>query len=326
MTRKEFIADQGAERIDQFLTRQYPEFSRAKIQRAIAKGNIEINGKIVLEKSHVIHSTDHISAVIELPTLIPQPHLDIPIVYEDDSILVIDKPPGIAVHPNPGQKKDSIAGWLLGRYPQLAAVGEGAFRPGIVHRLDADTSGLLVVAKTQGAFKFLKKQFQSRTIEKEYAALIHGALHPTHGVFDQPIGRKTGQARLQAGIGREARTEYWVKKEYRLPRIDGPVSAGGRAGGEIDIFTLVRVLLHTGRTHQIRVHFAAAGHPVAGDLVYGGRFKSRDRLLFPRQFLHAVKLSLPLPGGRKKEFKSQLPQDLQVCLNQLTISRPHDSR
>jgi 23S rRNA pseudouridine1911/1915/1917 synthase len=219
---------------------------------------------------------------------------DIPldIVYEDKDLLVVDKPAGLTVHPALGNPSHTLVNALLFRFPELA--DEDALRPGIVHRLDKDTSGLIIVARNRAAHNRLAAQFKSRTVTKAYLALANGRISPEKGVIDAPIGRdpKRRQRMAVTGTGRPARTEYSVIKY-------------------IGNYTLVEARPKTGRTHQIRVHLASIGHPVVGDAVYGAKSP-----LLARQFLHACRLGFRLPSDdRYVEFESPLPPDLQRALD-----------
>jgi 23S rRNA pseudouridine1911/1915/1917 synthase len=225
---------------------------------------------------------------------------EVKIIYEDKDVLAINKPAGLLVHgPN------SLVDWLLKKYPEIKDVGEDSTRPGIVHRLDKDTSGVLLVAKNQKAFEYLKEQFQNRKIKKKYIALVEGNIKDSNGIIDLPIGknkkdfRKKTAGGKMVGISREAVTEYKVIKRF-------------------DKFTLIEVYPKTGRTHQIRVHFKAINHPVAGDKLYGRQNNLN------RQFLHASSLEFNLPAGKaglpngaRIKFEADLPEDLRNFLNML---------
>ncbi len=230
------------------------------------------------------------------------------VLYEDSAILVIDKPAGLMVHSDGKSEEETLVDWIRKTYPSIEGVGEPIRlqngdileRPGIVHRLDRQTSGVMVIAKTQDVFLFLKEQFQTRTIEKKYLAFLYGALPEKKGVIERPIGRSRGNPRLWSaqrgtrGVMREARTEYEVLKE----------------GGEC---SYVEVSPKTGRTHQIRVHFKAIHHPVVCDGVYA---PGKPCLLgFKRLALHAQSLSLTLPGGERRVFEAELPEDFKNALH-----------
>jgi len=217
---------------------------------------------------------------------------DIKIIYEDKDILAINKPTGLVVH-----GENSLVDWLIKKYPEIKGVGEDPERPGIVHRLDKDTSGVLLIAKNQKSFEYLKEQFQNRKIKKKYIVLVCGKLKVESGVIDLPIGRsKTPLKRLASekarGKLREAITEYKVIKKF-------------------DNYTLVEAFPKTGRTHQIRVHFKAIGHPVAGDKLYGRQNNLN------RQFLHANSLEFNLLNGARIKLEADLPEDLKNFLNML---------
>ena len=233
---------------------------------------------------------------IDLPPA-PQNHLiaePIPlnIVYEDDDVIVVDKPAGLTAHPAPGHAGHTLANALLAHCPGLAGVGE-AMRPGIVHRLDKDTSGLTIVAKSSSAQQYLIGQFKARSVTRGYLVLVRGKVMPDRGVIEGPIGRDPSNRKRMAVVadGKWARTEYSVKRY---------------CGG----YTLLEVTPETGRTHQIRVHLLSIGHPVVGDAVYGVRSPH-----LRRQFVHACRLGFRLPGaGDYREFTSELPADLKLAL------------
>lgn len=300
---RKFLVKTDNIRIDQYLADCNKDLSRGVLQRLIKNGAVSVNGQMETKPSTRISFGDSIILTYEPPRLLAREDMVLSVIYKDDDVIVIDKPAGVVVHPTPSQEKPSIAAVLLATEDVRPGVGEDEFRPGIVHRLDVDTSGLLVVARTAEAYEYLKQIFQTRNIEKYYLSLVHGFFPEKHGKYTQPIGRVAGNKRLEAGIGRQAVTEYWVESRYR---------------SKVDNFSLVRILLHTGRTHQIRVHFSSDGHPVAGDRLYGGKYRKSDKELFPRQFLHACRLKLRLPSGVEKEFSSPLPQDLKNSLGILT--------
>lgn len=238
--------------------------------------------------------------------------VDPAIIYEDAQIAVLDKPAGLMVHPTANGEAGTLADFLVARWPQLRAVGDNpALRPGIAHRLDRDTSGLMVVAKTSEAFAALKQAFQSRNMEKRYVALVHGVPKQPSGVIDLPIGHSAHTSTKRAvrrGARdlrgeREALTHWKVRQRYHE-------------------YTLLEVRPKTGRTHQIRVHLAAIGHPIVGDRLYGARRGKRgaEALGLKRQFLHASYLSFALPGGGRFAFESDLPRDLAEALERLERS------
>jgi len=312
-------------RLDKFLQVLFPQFSRAELQNIIAAGDVLVDDVVVRDKSKTVKKNQRISLNYNSPKLALRPDIILPRIYDDNDVLVVDKPPGIVVHPNPRAQKPSVAAAVLAQQTFTETVGENKFRPGIVHRLDVDTSGVLIMAKTQRAYEHLKNAFQSRKIYKEYLVLVHGKFKEKHGKIESAIGRITGQGKLSAGIGRPAATEYWVQDEFG-DRVDLHTKHSGhnkisnrvssvRSGVGVDTYSLLRVQLHTGRTHQIRVHFSSLNHPVCGDKLYGGAWKQKDVAKFPRQFLHAHKLRLILPSGKEKEFVSPVPKDLQNILD-----------
>jgi 23S rRNA pseudouridine1911/1915/1917 synthase len=272
------------------------------VQRLIDDGFITLNGSIC-KASDKVGQGDVI--VVRVPPPAPTELLaeDIPltIVYEDDDVIVIDKPAGLVVHPAAGHDSGTLVNALLGYIPEWEGIG-GEVRPGIVHRLDKDTSGLIVAAKNDRALQFLQDQFKARTIKKMYLALVEGVLEPREGIIDAPIGRsKTDRKKMAVTRdGRSARTRYRVRQIYRQPDL-----------------TLVEAYPETGRTHQIRVHFAWLKHPLVGDEVYG---RQRPSVLLDRHFLHAASLTLTLPNGETHTFISKLPDDLQHVLDQLTAA------
>lgn len=305
----ELTADK-TERLDKFLAGEIPDVSRVRIQKAIRNGQITVNSKQISEKDFILSAGD----TVKLPEFEQQKLKAISykliVVFENEDLAVIDKPAGLMVHPAAGKKADTLAAALLTRFPGIEKVGD-AHRPGIVHRLDEDTSGLLVIAKTPEAYEYLKKLFKERDdVEKEYLALVHGKMEQLHGLIDAPIGKSPTGQKMRVGTGKSAATEYSVLTE-------------GERG--VDRYSLLVVKLHTGRTHQIRVHLAHIGHPVAGDKIYGGKFKQTDARFVPRQFLHAYKLKLKLPDGTWLELVSELPPDLKSVLRRLDIKLPVSS-
>jgi 23S rRNA pseudouridine1911/1915/1917 synthase len=286
------IADRPGERLDIFIARSLPDVSRAHAQRLIAEGHVRVDGggakpSLRLEPGARVDVEQPAPAPVAVQ---PEP-IPLVILYEDEDVIVVDKPAGMAVHPGPGHAGATLVNALLAHCPDLAGI-EGSLRPGIVHRLDKDTSGLLVVAKNDRAQLALTSQMAERTARKEYLALIHGS-PPATGTIDAPIGRHPGRRKQMAIVaeGKPSRTHF---------RTLGPV------GGD----TLVLARLDTGRTHQIRVHFAGIGHPIVGDPVYGRRSD-----LVGHQFLHAWRLGFHHPRtGEWLHFEAPLPEDLLAAL------------
>ncbi|MBN1855519.1 MAG: RluA family pseudouridine synthase [Dehalococcoidia bacterium] len=290
-------ADIACSRLDVFLSNSIDGLSRAAAARLTRESHVTVNGTMC-KPSQRINVGDTVTVLFP-PTASATPQGEqstLNIIFENDAVLVIDKPAGMVVHPSPGHDAHTLVNALLGRYPQLQC-GE-ALRPGIVHRLDKDTSGLLLVAKDESARQYLMQQFKEGRVHKEYVALVVGRTAQS-GTIDEPIGRHPVHRKKMAVVstGREARTHYTVC-EY------------------IGEFSLLNVVLETGRTHQIRVHFDHIGHGVAGDRTYGGK-NSRRALsgVLARQFLHAHTLTLLLPGEREpRTFISDLPNDLIASL------------
>lgn len=290
------------ERLDRALTQLFPELSRTRAQAAIKAGTVRVNGKAVrasalLEAGQRIEMDADALAATSTPEAVgaqlPQAEaIPLRVVYEDEHLLVVDKPAGLVVHPAPGHTTGTLVNALLAHLPGLTA-GSDASRPGIVHRLDKDTSGLIVIAKDAPTHTALAHQMKEHSTVKRYLALVEGRMPAPEGVIDAPIGRDPRHRQRMALVsevngGREARTRFKVLREIR-----------GRS--------LVELQLETGRTHQIRVHLASVGHPVVGDSIYG-----RAQLpLPPRQFLHATHLEFVHPSsGEWLIFDSPLPADL----------------
>ncbi len=303
--------DEG-NRLDLYLSRQVPFLSRNQIQRLIEKGKVLVNSK-KSRSSYRVRGGDFIEMEVPPPEEIilkPQ-HLPLDIVYEDKDLLVINKPQGLVVHPAPGHYEGTLVNALLYHCPDLTGIG-GYLRPGIVHRLDKDTSGLLVVSKNELAHKSLTEQLKNRTLKRKYLALVHGEVMEDKGVIDAPLGRDPRNRKKFAVVpdGKPARSYYRV-----LEKFPG--------------FTLLEVELETGRTHQIRVHLAYAGYPVAGDPLYGSK---RNPLGLPGQALHAYQISFSHPRtGELMTFEAPLPSTFKKALAYLrgeinSLDLPQTSR
>ena len=292
-----FVMDKPGTRLDKFVGEKCLELSRTRAQKLIADGYITVNGRVA-KSSLKLEIGDKIDVVI--PPTPPSPlspeAIPLNILYEDDDLLVIDKPAGLAVHPAPGHPGHTLVNAILSHFPHLAELSD-SLRPGIVHRLDKDTSGVMLVAKNQIAQANLINQFRTRAIVKAYLVLVKGKLTPERGIIEAAIGRDPSNRKRMAVVteGREARTQYQVIKYI---------------GG----YTLLEVAPETGRTHQIRVHLSAIGYPVVGDPVYGVKSPHLSR-----QFLHACRLGFKLPStGEYVEFTSELPPDLARALTDVT--------
>lgn len=307
MHQKKFrIETQSGQRLDVFLAGKIPALSRSKIQELIDSGKITVNNNTAKSSRRLRRGEQvTIEYTLEEPgfQLFPQ---DIPLnlIYKDNSILVINKPSGMVVHPGPGNPSHTLANALIHHFHEVQTIGPEN-RPGIVHRLDKETSGVLVAARNQKAYYFLKRQFKQRKVEKNYLGLVWGRISEPEGELTWPIGRHVrDRARMSVKTAkpRRAHTFYWVKERF-------------------DHFTLLVIKPVTGRTHQIRVHFATAGHPLAGDRRYG---KKKDTSRAPRLFLHASALAFAHPEtGTRMDFTAPLPADLKKFLD--SLSRDTDS-
>jgi 23S rRNA pseudouridine1911/1915/1917 synthase len=296
-------------RLDAFLASQIEGWSRARLQRLIENEDVLVNGK-QSKSSYKLREGDDVEVELTVPatTDFTPENIPIDIVYEDETLVVVNKPAGLVVHPAAGTPSGTLANALAYHFQQLPDRGTGV-RPGIVHRLDRDTSGLLVVAKTEAALENLSDQFRDRTVFKSYVALVHGRVLSNSGKIDEPLARDRSNRTRMAVVrgGRSALTLYRVRRS-------------------LDRFTLLDVELKTGRTHQIRVHLAWIKHPVVGDETYGGgrdntiqdaRLRARVRNL-GRHFLHAEKLAFTHPETREVvKFESPLPSELAELLVEL---------
>jgi 23S rRNA pseudouridine1911/1915/1917 synthase len=296
--------EEAGARIDRYLTGVLAGESRSQIQRLIKDGRVTIEGHAV-RPNRVVRAGEAI--VVDMPApaspaLQPEA-LDLDIVYQDADVVVVNKPAGMVVHPAAGHAQGTLVNALLHQITDLSGIG-GELRPGIVHRLDRGTSGLMVVAKNDRAHAELARQFHDREVEKEYVALVWGVVQAGRRI-DLPIGRDPADRKKMSARARRARSATTrVTKALHMPGV-----------------SLIHVAISTGRTHQIRVHLSAIGHPIVGDAVYGGLRRRvagdlRPVLALNRPFLHAGRLVFHHPAdGRKMEFEAPLPQDLQSVLD-----------
>ncbi|HEY1338465.1 MAG TPA: RluA family pseudouridine synthase [Bryobacteraceae bacterium] len=292
----------AGKRLDHFLQHEMSGYSRARLQAWIKDGRVLVNGQIGKASQHLKLGERIEVAPGDLPPLRAQPEdLPIEILYEDESVVAIDKPAGLIVHAGAGAHSGTLVNRLVHRFQSLSGVG-GELRPGIVHRLDKDTSGVLLVARTDTAHRALASQFAGRTVEKIYLALVLGGMRSETGRLERPIARDpVRRIRMTArlGSGRAALTEYRVLERFNK-------------------FTYLEVRIGTGRTHQIRVHLASEGHPVAGDRLYGGPAAER-------MFLHAWRIAFTSPAsGKRVTVESPLPGALAKWLQRLR-SEPSSS-
>lgn len=301
---RKFIHTGEKDRLDRAVAIIYPDISRSRIQKDIELGFITVNGNKVATTKHSVQEGDEIAYQYQAVKPSAAVGMNIPILFENADMLIVDKPYGLPVHPAPGYVGTTLIEELLLTHPEIGGVGEDPIRPGIVHRLDKDTSGAMLVAKNQESFIYLKEAFASRRVHKEYSALLIGNLSEQHGLWNLPIGRHPADFRKMTTENpkesKESLTEFFTIGHFR---------------GEVDEYTQIKVKLHTGRTHQIRVHASAAGYPIAGDKLYGKRASNIAGL--DRQFLHSSGIEVQLADGSWIEAHSKLPEDLQSFLNRI---------
>jgi len=305
-------SDEAQRRLDVYLTSALAKISRAQIRKLIDNGHVRIEGRNA-KASYVVKESDRIAVEIPPPQaydVLPE-EIPLEVLYEDEDIIVINKPAGMVVHPAAGHIRGTLVNALLAHCRDLSGIG-GEMKPGIVHRLDRGTSGVMVVAKNDVTHLSLSQQFRDRSVKKIYTALIYGPIKPDDGVIEKPIGRSVKDRKVfssQTRKGRIASTEWHVIKRY---------------GTDL---TLLEIRLHTGRTHQIRVHMKELGHPLVGDLTYGSvrqikriSDRSRQKLVasFARPALHATRLGFMHPVRDEwMEFEAPLPEDFRKLLSNL---------
>jgi len=312
---------ESGQRLDKYIAKEVPDLSRSLVQRLIREGLVTVNGQTV-KASRKVEGGDMI--VLRVPP--PEPlevrpeAIPLDIVYEDADLLVVNKPAGMVVHPAYGYRTGTLVNAVLTHCPEIAGVGD-TLRSGIVHRLDRETSGLIIVAKNDAARQHLQRQFKRREVKKVYLALVEGHLEPAQGLIEAPIGRDPRHRKRMAVMkvekgGREAQTKYRVVEYFAF-----------QVGRMSRLYTLVEAQPVTGRTHQVRVHFAFIGHPLVGDPVYGFRKQRLAGYGLPpqgRQFLHAQSLGLHLPHSNQYiEFRAELPPDLREVLERLRVLADH---
>ena len=285
-------------RIDKYLSEVFKDKSRSYLQGLIEKGNIKVNNKDI-KSNYKLREFDDISVILPEPILLQVEPEDIPlnIVYEDSDVIVVNKPKGMVVHPAPGNYNGTLVNALLYHCNDLSSIN-GVVRPGIVHRIDKDTSGILVVAKNDEAHNFLSDQLRNHSMKREYYALVEGRISKDNGTIDKPLGRNK-KDRLKFAIvegGRRAVTHYEVLERYRNT-------------------TLIKCNLETGRTHQIRVHMASISHPLVGDNLYGLK---KQKYKMDGQMLHAKVLGFIHPRTKEyMEFSSELPENFEKLIQNL---------
>ena len=298
--------EEAGQRLDRYLAARFPELSRTRLQELVADGHVRVGGR-ASKRSHQVAAGETVEIEIPPP---PSPEVrpeavPLEILYADEDLAVVNKPAGVIVHPGAAASAGTLASALLHRFGKLSTVG-GPLRPGIVHRLDRGTSGALLVARSDAAHRSLVEQFRERRIQKTYLALLHGRMKQESGRIELPVARdmrRRSRMTARRREGRPARTDWRVRL-----RLSG--------------FTLIEADLHTGRTHQLRVHFSALGHPVVGDTLYGAPrvVRAGSAVLPPlgRNFLHAAQIRFMHPrSGETVEVRAPLPAELRSYLRQL---------
>lgn len=295
----------AGERLDVYLATELG-IARAQVQKAIKSGAARLNDAPAKAHAPVQPGDVVLYATEETKEVVPEPVANLDILFENDDVLVINKPSGLLVHPTASAKSETtVVDAVRKHFPKIDSVGEDTNRPGIVHRLDKDVSGVMVIAKTQAMFEALKEQFAGRTVEKEYVALVYGVLNKEYDEIAFRLARSKSKGRMvsrpDSQEGKEAVTQYDVVQRFKTT-------------------TLVRVKILTGRTHQIRAHFKGIGHPIVGDKLYKRTYMKHIRAIpLPRVFLHAQKLSFTLPDGSRKTFEAPIPEELNHLLTTLTV-------
>ena len=291
------------ERLDKFLVASLPEFSRARLQGLIEDGHVLVNGTQAKKAGQAVDTGSNIEVHIppSVPGKLEAEDIPLDIIFENDDLIVVNKPAGMVVHPAAGHASGTLVNAVLGYDPEMEGIG-GEERPGLVHRLDKETSGLIILAKNDSAHNWLQDQFRLRKVEKVYLALVDGKPPTPSGRVEAPIGRdpshRKKMAIVPAGKGREAVSEYKTLESFKN-------------------HTLLEFHPHTGRTHQIRLHCEFLGCPIVGDAIYGKRKFTAD---ISRHFLHAAKLTIILPGeSSPRTFEAELPDELGKVLDEIRI-------
>ena len=295
--------DRG-KRLDIALVESTSGLSRSQIKRLVNQGNVIVDGTVSSKSGTMIRGSE--TVIIRVPppvsTAVVAEDIPLDIIYEDNELLVVDKPAGMVVHPASGHRSGTLVNAVLAHDPKMVGVG-GERRPGVVHRLDKDTSGLIVIAKTDRAHRFLQAQFKERSVKKIYLALVYGVPPSPKGRVETSIGRdKKFRKRMAVYHEKSNRARFAITRYSTLECFQE--------------FTLLEIKPITGRTHQIRVHMSYLGCPIVGDSLYGGRRTVKESYGLERQFLHASRLNIALPNGTNMEFTSPLPIDLESVLIQ----------
>ncbi|MGH9487893.1 MAG: RluA family pseudouridine synthase [Terriglobales bacterium] len=320
----------AAGRLDRLLQTEWPQWSRARLQAQIRAGAVHVNGRVEVRPAAKLQAGDRVEIQLAAPPPVAAragaEAIPLDILFEDDWLAVVNKPAGLVVHPGAGQASGTLVNALLHRYGRLSESG-GEQRPGIVHRLDRSTSGVMVIARTDAAHQHLSAQFQARTVVKRYDALVQGVPAAAAGEIELAVARDLRQrvrmtTRRPAAHGRAAHTSYRVREAFPAPPATPPQLRAACS------FALVELRLHTGRTHQIRVHLAAVGHPVIGDHLYGGaaQLAGPGELAGwapPRVMLHAAELEFSHPGsGERLRFTAPWPEEMESLGQRLRGALP----
>jgi 23S rRNA pseudouridine1911/1915/1917 synthase len=318
-----------ADRLDKTLAALLGDVSRSAMQRLIEQQHVLVNGQ-PRPVSHRVKPGDVV--VVSIPDPAPSETLPeqivLDILYEDDDVVAVNKPAGMVVHPGAGNLTGTLANAILAHAPDIAEVGDAA-RPGIVHRLDKETSGIVLLAKTPAAYAALQRQFKSRSVRKLYLAICVGRVEPTRGIINKPIGRDPARRQRMAIVvdGRESVTPYEVVEVYAVREDMTGIASPVMSSESVEIkkgstYSFVRARPATGRTHQLRVHFASIGYPIVGDALYGAtRHDALSRALTPRHLLHASEVTFEQPTtGMPIHLVTPLPADMQAVLDALRRS------
>lgn len=296
----------AGQRLDRFLASRRPSLSRTQIQKYIQAHNITVRGRVEISPSYKVRPGEIVDIVIPAPKPLSLEPCSIPlsIIYEDADVLVLDKPSGLVVHPGAGNEDGTLVHALLHHCRDLSGIG-GCFRPGIVHRLDKNTTGLMVVAKNDVSHRALIEQFKAGIVGKRYLALVRGKLRDKGGLLDKPIGRHAVQRKKMSILSRRAK----------------PAVTAWEVLEDFSVASLLSIEIHTGRTHQIRVHMSSLGHPVLGDVLYGGPVTvvaGKTEIAVPRQMLHASRLEIIHPVTTEKMvWDAPMPRDMESVLEKL---------
>ena len=301
MKRITVTQDYAKKRLDIFLRdNHFSAFliTRGEIINKINKGAVLVNGKMS-KPSYSLKVDDVVEfeEVIDSNVLIPNPKIKIKIIFENKEMIVVEKPAGVQIHPDAHEKQNTLVNWLVAKFPEVIGVGDGSagseLRPGIVHRLDKDTSGVMLIARNQKSFEKMKVLFQKRKVQKKYVAIVYGKIFPKVGIIEKPLARAKNYRRQTVAGERTSTKIREAVTKYRVVR-------------EFGSYSLVELWPKTGRTHQIRIHLLSVGNPIVGDSLY--KLKNIKTLVFPRHLLHAQEISFTI-SGKKYVFLSKIPRD-----------------